>query len=208
MSNQYSNLPNDNWSDPESAAVERALRISELRAEMAALTGQPVAEYSADSPTSSREELFFAHIEAIESGPTMPLVDLLKERRNFTPVPPDRLDHPIDISENLWLLLYALASMRVFIYDTNHLSDSELYELLVNNVLQGPATILPNGAYWNSRISICEVCDEGRSIPLCYLRYYAEEAVRQDWANDFPELHLPPKEIPPYDRDHFLPNLC
>ena len=38
-----------------------------------------------------------------------------------------------------------------------------------------------------------------------YLRYYADESTRRDWAREFPDLVLPPHEQPPYDRDRRLP---
>ncbi|MEI7869901.1 MAG: hypothetical protein WCI11_18595 [Candidatus Methylumidiphilus sp.] len=38
-----------------------------------------------------------------------------------------------------------------------------------------------------------------------YLRYYADEKTRQDWAKDFPDDVVPEHETPPYDRDRHLP---
>lgn len=40
---------------------------------------------------------------------------------------------------------------------------------------------------------------------LLYLRYYADEETRQQWAQDWPGDILPASETPPYDRDPHLP---
>jgi len=190
--------------DPDKA-VDRALRIGQLRAELAELTGKPVAEHTADNPPDDDPEAFFRHMENLESGPTFPLADLLKDERNFAPAPPDRLTDPIDLHENLWLLLYALASMRVFLYGTDHLSDEALYRLLVDHVLRSETVDMPVSAGWNCRFDLTEFADAGKPFPETYLRYYADETMRQQWAQDFPDDPIPPHEDPPYDRDAYLP---
>jgi hypothetical protein len=38
-----------------------------------------------------------------------------------------------------------------------------------------------------------------------FLKYYAEEKHREQWASDWPEDLLPEHEEPPFDRDRFLP---
>lgn len=38
-----------------------------------------------------------------------------------------------------------------------------------------------------------------------WLKYYADEDTRRQWAKDFPDDILPPHEDPPYDRDRHLP---
>lgn len=194
-------LPDDD------AAITRALRIAELKAELAMLTGEPISQHLAEDADDDDSDRMIEDLEAIESGPEMPLYDILQQRRNFTPVPLARLTHPIDLSENLWLLLYALASIRVFIHDTNHLSDQELYAVLENKVLRNATTVLPEGSGWNCRFSICEITDENDMHQSCYLRYYADEATRSMFADDDSDTPLPPKEDPPYDRDDYLPTL-
>ena len=38
-----------------------------------------------------------------------------------------------------------------------------------------------------------------------YLRYYASETDREEWRREFPNHHMPPRKVPPFDRDRFLP---
>lgn len=197
LSKSMSNEPESN---ELKSGIEKALRISQLQTELAELTGKPVAEHTADNLPDDSPDAYLKHLDLLESGPMFPLADLLKENRNFTPVPPSRLSNPIDLSENLWLLLFTLASMRVFIYDTDHLSDEQLYHVLVEKVLRSDTVDMPVVAGWNCRFSICEFSDENKRLPECYLHYYADEEFRAEWDEE-----IPPKEELPYDRDRFLP---
>lgn len=201
-------MPDHEQSDEDDAAITKALRIAELQAELASLTGEPISRHLAEDAGDEDEHArWMEDLEAIEGGPSMPLHDILQQRRNFYPPPLARLTHPIDLGENLWLLLYALASMRIFIYDTNHLSDRELYAVLLDKVLSDSTTILAEGSEWNCRISICEITDERDPHQSCHWRYYADVEERQWFAENYPDEALPSKEEPPFDRDDFLPTL-
>ena len=198
-------MSNENQNSQDDAAIEKALRIAELQAELASLTGEPIHRHSADEPESDSLEAWKAGLDAIESGPSMPLYDILQLRRKFTPAPLSRLRDPVNLFEQLWMLIYVLATIRVFIDDTDHLSDRELYDLLLNKLLPQDSTLLPEGSGWNCRFSACELSDDGDQQESCYLRYYADEATRDMIADENPEVSLPPKEDPPYDRDAYLP---
>lgn len=101
----------------------------------------------------------------------------------------------------LWEILRALPGIGMVIEDTDHLSDRELYRWLVTDALV-EETCLPtdlNGVWHVSPIGGCS--EEDNEI---YLRYYADEETREHWRKDFGEP-IPPKEVPPYDRDRLLP---
>jgi hypothetical protein len=119
-------------------------------------------------------------------------------RQGYVPLPPGDIDD-FQMRGRLWELLYALAGRRFFLYDTNHLSDRELYSWLCNDWLNQETCDTPPEAEWNCRLSPNE---ENEDI---YLRYYADEEIRQKWAKHFPETIIPPHEQPPYDRDRWLP---
>src|SRR5256885_1082960 len=38
-----------------------------------------------------------------------------------------------------------------------------------------------------------------------YMKYYSDEEYREKWAKDFPDFVMPPREVPPFDRDKELP---
>ena len=198
-------MSNENQNSRDDAAIERALRIAELQAELASLTGEPILLHPAEEPEGDSLATWKAGVDAIESDRSMPLYDILQLRRKFTPAPLSRLKDPVTLFEQLWMLIYALATIRVFIDDTDHLSDRKLYELLLNKLLPQDRTLLPEGSGWNCRFSACDLSDDGDQQESCYLRYYADEATRAMIADKNPEATLPPKEEPPYDRDAYLP---
>ncbi|MCA1733886.1 MAG: hypothetical protein LC732_09815 [Acidobacteria bacterium] len=103
-------------------------------------------------------------------------------------------------------VLSAVAASRgggfLFLSSTDHLSDRELYEKLLGEILLEPVTIDPQGKTGFTFIDILGGwSNEDTEI---YLRYYADEETRGDWADDY-GAPIPPKEKPPYDRDRHLP---
>ncbi len=51
--------------------------------------------------------------------------------------------------------------------------------------------------------ALARISDEHREVVV--LRYYADESVRDDWADQFPGDPIPERAAPPYDRDRHLP---
>jgi hypothetical protein len=200
-------MSEEKQSEADEAAIMKALRIAELRAELSSLTGEPISQHLAENANDDGSDEMLGDLEAIESGEGMPRYDILQMRRNFTPVPLAQITHPAELKEQLWLLLYVLASMRTFIYDSNHLSDAELYQVLLNEVLSESTPMLSAGTGWNCRISICEISDKNDPDQSCHWRYYADEEERQWFRDNYPEDTLPAKEAQPFDRDDFLPAL-
>ena len=120
-------------------------------------------------------------------------------RLGFTPVPPAAVDDQ-SLPGRLWEVLHALAARRFFLVSTNHLSDRELYVWLHDVWFAEETADCPPEAETNTHTDLAVACgDDGQT----WLRYYADERARAEWAAD--GLPLPPHETPPYDRDRFLP---
>lgn len=112
--------------------------------------------------------------------------------------PADELP-PETLSVLLWELVHWLADEHVFLELTDHLSDAELYEFLREEIAD-PDLFPSDGVTCASPLY-------GWSEEDCkvYVRYYADEDKRHDWADLFEGEEMPPREEPPYDRDRFLP---
>jgi hypothetical protein len=124
-------------------------------------------------------------------------------RLGYEPVPPSAIDD-FQIRGRLWELIYALSARRFYLYNTDHLSDRELYAWLHDDWLNVETADVPPEAEWNCRLAPNDSgCEDDAQI---WLRYYADEEIREKWAIDFPEDILPPHEEPAFDRDRWLPD--
>jgi hypothetical protein len=96
-----------------------------------------------------------------------------------------------------------LARARVFLSQTDHLSDRELYTQLWGDTLREPVKDMPldESAAWHIDL----LSGGGEENTRLYLKYYADEEIRRHWLADFPDDKVPPHEEPPYDRDRHLP---
>ena len=115
--------------------------------------------------------------------------------------PPDKLDDAA-LTTRLWELIRELARRRLFLHNTDHLSDRELYIWLVTDALREEMMGfgLPFG---NCHLDMLGGCSEEDII--LSMRYYSDDEERARWLKDFPDFPMPPKEKPPYDRDRRLP---
>ena len=59
------------------------------------------------------------------------------------PVPPHELTTSLDVHDELWTIIEALAKAGMFLFHTNHLSDSDLYARLYYKILDEPTRMLP-----------------------------------------------------------------
>lgn len=127
--------------------------------------------------------------------------DLLEQNGLELP-PPNELDD-VQLTAKLWETIRSLAMLRMFLYNTDHLSDRELYEELWHDVLreEGPTMPLSNDSAWH-----IDLLGSGSETDnALYLRYYADADSREEWSKDWPDDMMPTPETPPYDRDRHLP---
>jgi hypothetical protein len=116
-------------------------------------------------------------------------------------IPPVELDDT-KLHAKLQEVLYALAAMRCFLHNTDHLSDRELYTWLWSDGLRQETPDLSQlGGAWHMS-PIGSGADEDVAI---FLKYYASEEERRRWNVDFPNDPLPPHCALPHHRDKNLP---
>lgn len=135
-----------------------------------------------------------------DEGGTVP-GDLLRQR-GVEIVDPAELDDP-SLSRKLWEVIEAAGEIGIYLTFTDHLSDRELYERLVSDMLPEETFLDPEDPtladIW-SPIGGCS--NEDNRI---YLTYYADEKTRRGWQSDFGEP-VPPRQPLPFDRDRLLPS--
>ena len=98
-----------------------------------------------------------------------------------------------------------LAARHTFFMHTDHLSDRQLHERLVSDLLDEAFpdmfAVSPTGVY------VIDLVGSGSEEDTrTHFKYYADEEDRRSWLEEFPDYEMPPHEDPPYDRDRRLPS--
>jgi hypothetical protein len=129
-------------------------------------------------------------------------IDLLHERGVEFPSSTSLDD--AKLNAKLWEILEAMSAIGLYVTFTDHLSDRQLYDRLVNEILLEEAFLDPDDPCMGE---VCDLIGNGtEEANRIYLVYYADEEERQDWAARFGDP-LPPRIPRPHDRDRFLPSL-
>ena len=123
----------------------------------------------------------------------------------FSLPPPDGLDDA-QLTAKLWEVIDALALRRTFLYNTDHLSDRQLYAELWSDVLREPFVPTPVPEDIGEAFFFIDLVGSGsEEHHFLQLKHYADEEYRRIWLEDWPDDPMPDHEDPPYDRDRLLP---
>jgi hypothetical protein len=164
-----------------------------------AADGEPT--WSADGWPPSLADQFLRHVEEYEKAPSTTHFIQLREAGVVLPAPQALTGRRL--KAKLWELIEHLGRLRVFLCNTDHLSDRALYTRLWAESLHEPVAALPLDDHFSWHIDLIgSGSDEDIYLNL---KYYADEEWRRDWAEHFPAEAIPPHEDPPYDRDRHLP---
>jgi hypothetical protein len=185
----------------DSQDIDQEIRINELREAARDAAGGEMTEWESPDCPPEIAEKFWSHVLAYESAEETCHFIQLEERGIALPAP-EELDDAA-LTEKLWEVIHALAGMNVFLSQTDHWSDRELYEHLWHETLREITMDLPPDSGWTHHIDFLSTgSDEDNEL---YLKYYADEEWRDQWRRDFPSDTIPPHVDPPHDRDSKLP---
>jgi hypothetical protein len=177
-------------------------RIEDLKKRAEELSGgrMKVADPLDDYPVET-EEAFWNYIVDYEEAPWTTQAQQLENAGVSFPAPDSLKDE--ELTAKLWELIQKLALLHVFIDQTNHLSDRELYTYLLNNCLREETKAMPTAANFAYHILLLSSGSEEDNF--LYLKYYADDDWRRQWHEDWPNDPIPMHEDPPCDRDRLLP---
>jgi len=175
-------------------------RINKLKQEAEQTAGK-MAAWESDTLSPAQREQFWRSVVEYEAAPSTNHFKLLTEAGLELPEP-DATDDE-ELTAKLWEVIGALARMRVFLSQTDHLSDRELYTVLWRDVLRRETPLLPD--YPGSACHLYFLDNGSETDTYLYLKYYADEDCRQQWLADFPDDDMPAHENPPWHRDRTLP---
>lgn len=176
-------------------------RINELKQRAERAAGREMTAWESDTLSGEQREQFWRHVVEYETARSTNHFQQLKEAGLELPEPEAMIDE--ELTSKLWEVIRALARMRVFISQTNHMSDRELYALLWHVALREQTPMLRDdpGSVWHLDL----LASGSETDTYLYLKYYADEDWRQRWLADFPDYDMPAHEDPPCDRDRRLP---
>jgi len=143
-------------------------------------------------------------VEAVENAARATVMELLQRRGVAVPHPDELTEY--SLTAKLWEVIYALAASRIYFLNSNHLSDRQLYCLLLEKVLPEETADLTRHYSTNCHFDLLEYA--GAEQDEIYLRYYADEAERKLWLAKTGGKAAPAHEDLPYARDRFLPQPC
>jgi hypothetical protein len=180
---------------------DRDKRIEDLKSRVEELCDGKMELGGLDDCPEELEESFLQYVVDYEEAPWTTNFQQLEEAGVSLPAPDSLNDE--ELTAKLWEVIQKLALLRVFIGQTDHLSDRELYTHLWTDSLREETKMMPAGANGAWHIEI--LGGWSREDTHLYLKYYADDEWRQDWHQRYPEDSIPPHEDPPYDRDRLLP---
>jgi hypothetical protein len=173
-------------------------RINKLRAELEKIGGSTA---TLESMPADMEEEFLRHVLEYETAEQISLLRLL-ENSGMEVLAPESLDDDA-LKIKLKEMIDRMASLGAYVLHTNHVSDRDLYEYLFHEALREETVLFPENPSYAYMIDLTGSGSEDDN--QTYLKYYADEQYRRQWAHDWPNDPIPEREEPPFDRDRFLP---
>ncbi|MCA9189797.1 MAG: hypothetical protein R3E01_13080 [Pirellulaceae bacterium] len=180
--------PENNYSQDE---VDQLLLNARLRDELEPYLDESMRLVDAKEMPTSVENEFLASMLAWERAPALPIAEWFDPPLGLPPV--DQLTAG-ELQEVLFGTVHRLFEKRIVLDFTEHLSDTELYRLIVRDILPSPEKKLdrsPTYLHWH--------CLDATADPDIWLMYYATAEERQAWHDETQSL-LPPLRPLPYPR--------
>ena len=176
---------------PSSDEIDQLMLNARLRDELEPFLDESVDLLDTRRLPTPRENEFLASMLAWERAPVLPISQWFEPELQLPH--PDSLDDE-QLHDLLWKTIQRLYDKRVVLDFTDHLTDRQLYCLVYRDILpssEKKVDLPKNFLHWH--------CLDDKDEPDTWLRFYATEHERQDWAEQT-SLDLPPSETPPYPR--------
>ena len=181
-----------NGRGPQGDEVELLLRNAELRNELERYFDESISRVNIQHLPLAAENEFLAAMLAWEQAPVLPIYRWFEPE--LRPPRPDVLSDE-DLHHILWEVIDRLFQKRIVLDFTDHLCDRDLYCLVFRDILPAREKKIdwPNNyLHWD--------CAGDSGDPEVWLKYYASEEDRQQWADTYRQP-LPPSAPLPHPRN-------
>ncbi len=175
-----------------SEEVEHLLRNARLRDELEPLYDESIGRVNAESMPTPAENEFLASMLAWERAPILPISEWFEPELKL---PRPETLNPAQLRAVLHETAAEFFQQRIVLDFTDHLSDYELYCLIYRDILPAHEKKIArrnNYLHWD--------CAGTNGDPEVWLRYYASDKERENWAAETGG-ELPPREEPPHRRN-------
>ncbi len=171
--------------------IDLLLQNAQLRDELEPFMDESVFVIDLEKLPTDQENAYLASLLAWERAPVLPIQDWFEPRLVLEHH--ELLDDQM-VRERVGWLISRLHEKNIVLEMTEHLSDRQLYCLIARDIL--PAQ--------EKRVGLAESvlrwqCLDPVSDEESWLRFYASDEERREWADET-GLRLPPKERLPFSR--------
>jgi hypothetical protein len=172
--------------------VEQILLNARLRDELEPYCDESISRLNVDELPTSLENEYLASMLAWERAPALPISQWFQPE---LVLPPPELLDDAQLRDLLWQTVHRLYGQRIVLDFTDHLSDRQLYTLIYRDILPCYEKRIEGSPAW-----LHWDCADTAGNAEDWLRYYASDEERVEWARHCDEP-LPPKEPLPYPRN-------
>ena len=187
----WADMGNPQWAGNRRDDVDQLMLNARLRDELEPFLDESVDLVNVrDKPTEFENE-YLASMLAWERAPVLPICQWFSPHLEL-PTPEALTDR--ELNALLWETIHKLYAKQIVLDFTDHLSDYELYCLVLRDILPSHEKMLdmsPTYLHWH--------CLDPSDEPDTWLRYYASEEEREGWASESGRS-LPPMETAPFPR--------
>lgn len=171
--------------------VEQLLLNARLRDELEPYDDDSLSLVALAHMPTRRENEFLQSLLLWERAPILPISQWF-EPELALPLPEELDDE--SLSKLLAETIERLASRRIVLQWTEHLSDRQLYCLILRDILPSPEKRFELPDRW-----LAWRCLDEESDPDTWLRYYATHEQRREWSRETGR-EPPPPMTPPFPR--------
>lgn len=176
---------------PATNDVDQLLLNARLRDELEPYLDESIELLPIHQKPTRFENEYLASMLAWERAPILPIAEWFQPQLDLPH--PDALS-PLELRQLLLTTMAQLRDKRIILEFTDHLSDRELYCLIIRDILPSPEKKLetqPTYLHWH--------CLDPQEDPDTWLRYYATSDERLAWQRESGQP-LPEAEDPPWRR--------
>ena len=161
-----------------------------------------IAELVKSASPDDRDEFYWTMIYDLEMAPSTTGREQILEF-GIVPTPPQELSNYVDLHDELWTVIEALSRCGIYLINTDHLNDTDLYARLYYKILDEPCKMMPPEAECAEYIECLHPMD--MSFPRAHLLSARGTVAPSMQNNPYQRSPVCQQMTGLVDRDRYLP---